>query len=157
MTVSNDSASASHPLLAESTSPDPNAPEAVVRRRRLMRRLQKTELQWKQYCCSLLSCLHPLHILRRALRLLLHSTLLLVLLLCSIAWILYYNFHNPELDFMPGTATVSWWLNFLGTMLCRSRILQWFLSAHLIPLLCTAWPQHDNSSCWISPDSPSMF
>ena len=31
-----------------------------------------------------------------------------------LAFILYYHFGNPELDFLPGDASLSWWCLFLA-------------------------------------------
>ena len=35
-----------------------------------------------------------------------------------ISWILFYHLNNPELDFLPGHASVSWWLNFFCRQMC---------------------------------------
>jgi hypothetical protein len=47
-----------------------------------------------------------------------------------VAWILYYYVGNPELDFLPGSATVSWWLDFFGRQLLTlelARVSQWII------------------------------
>lgn len=46
------------------------------------------------------------------------------------AWILYYYIGNPTLDFLPGSATISWWLNFFGRQLLTfelARVVQFMV------------------------------
>lgn len=105
--------SSQHPLLGPEARV-PSATETVLERRRLMKRLERTGLQWKNCCLFALDCLHPISIWSNFIHVIFHSAILAVLFLCSVAWVLYYYFNNPEIDFMPGTATVSWWLNFAG-------------------------------------------
>jgi hypothetical protein len=65
----------------------------------------------------LLNCLNPVKMLKRIIHILLHRTFVISIPCFVIAWILFYFVGNPKLDFMPGTATISWWLNFFGRQL----------------------------------------
>ena len=50
--------------------------------------------------------------------------------LFGLAWILFYQLGNPELDFLPGRARLSWWCNFLGRQVVTfelARLAQWLL------------------------------
>lgn len=67
----------------------------------------------------------------RILHAILHSFLVyLGLPLFATALILYYGLNNPELDFLPGDAKLSWWCNFLGRQVVTlelSRLTQWIV------------------------------
>jgi len=65
----------------------------------------------------LMKCWNPCEIFYRLLFVLSHSTLVISIPFFIMAWILYYYLGNPSLDFMPGNATLSWWLDFLGRQL----------------------------------------
>jgi hypothetical protein len=82
---------------------------AVTECRRLARR-NKISRRWE----SFRDCVHPVKIIKRTVRWILHSSLLVAALLFIAAWVLFYYFGNPELDFLPGSPNVSWWLNFFG-------------------------------------------
>ena len=46
------------------------------------------------------------------------------------SFILYYFVGNPELDFLPGAATLAWWCDFLGRQVVTlelARLSQWLL------------------------------
>ena len=69
-------------------------------------------------CKRFLNCLwNPVAGLRSVLSTLLHSTLVVSIPCFVTAWVLFYYMGNPKFDFMPGTATLSWWLNFVGRQL----------------------------------------
>jgi hypothetical protein len=103
-----DSTAESLPLLS-----DEKTGYSSVAERRLLARKIKVKRRWKQ----LRNWLNPKNIVKRLLDLLSRSFLLLAIPLFVAALMLFYSFGNPELDFLPGHATLSWWLNFLG-MFC---------------------------------------
>lgn len=50
--------------------------------------------------------------------------------LFALAWALYYYLGNPEFDFMPGHATLSWWCNFMGRQVITlelARLTHWMV------------------------------
>jgi len=90
-------------------------------------------------------------------------------LLCA-AFVLFYHLSNPELDFLPGDATVSWWCVFLvrqsvtfelsrrsqyfgvDCLALRSRwvvkifgplFTLWLIQARGWPFICTVWALYD--------------
>lgn len=99
------------PLLGGSGGDDepPDALSIIAERRRLAQK-RRNELRMKR--C--LSCLNPFRTAKRIIYILFHSTFVVSIPFFCIAWILFYHVGNPELDFMPGHATISWWLNFFG-------------------------------------------
>lgn len=60
------------------------------------------------------ACLNPLNIIKGLLRITLLPFLAWALPLFVTSWILFYKCGNPSLEFLPGDATISWWLNFIG-------------------------------------------
>ncbi|KAL3908419.1 MAG: hypothetical protein SGILL_008487, partial [Bacillariaceae sp.] len=59
--------------------------------------------------------LNPKKVLQFMFQYIVHSTLPICIPLFVIAWILFYYCGNPPPpDFLPGTATLSWWFNFTG-------------------------------------------
>jgi hypothetical protein len=99
--------------------------------RDMRRARRKSRRFWRKIgrCCT--ECLHPVRILQRIVAIFESAHFLwLSLPLFAAAWILYYYFGNPELDFMPGNATVSWWFNFLGRHLITlelARVTEWLV------------------------------
>jgi hypothetical protein len=81
-----------------------------VSQRRQLARKNKAKRNWKK----IRDYLNPMNIVRRFCHLLSRSFLLLAIPLFVTAWILFYPFGNPSLDFLPGAATLSWWFNFVG-------------------------------------------
>lgn len=73
----------------------------------------------------------PLRVVMQGLRAILHSFLVWVSLpLFALAWVLYYYLKNPRFDFMPGSASLSWWLNFFGRQVVTlelSRLTQFLI------------------------------
>jgi len=59
----------------------------------------------------LTNCLNPCEVFYRLLFVLSHSTLVISIPCFIVAWILYHYLGDPSLDFMPGNATLSWWLD----------------------------------------------
>jgi hypothetical protein len=86
---------------------------------------------WRKVGRCYTECFHPVRNLRRIVGVAESAYFLwLSLPLFAAAWILYYYFGNPELDFMPGNATISWWLNFLGRHLIThelARATEWLV------------------------------
>jgi hypothetical protein len=84
----------------------------------------------------LVNCLNPINVIKRIFHILFHSTLVLSIPFFGIAWILFYHIGNPQLDFLPGEATISWWLNFFGMFslaVGMSLVLSiWFLTNALV-------------------------
>jgi hypothetical protein len=71
----------------------------------------------KRYWKNVSVCLNPLNLLLRFVDWMSSSTLLLAFPCWIVAWVLYYRLGNPQLDFLPGTASLSWWANFIGKAL----------------------------------------
>ena len=113
----------SHPLLGGNPADRYNSTpyERVQEARRIKE---------KQHCRRVLSCLNPLNIIKRALRLLILPFSIWALPIFVVGWILFYKLGNPELDFLPGEATVSWWLIFFCKcavpMFMHPLLLLWF-------------------------------
>jgi hypothetical protein len=82
---------------------------AVKERRRLARR-NMINRRWE----SFMDCVHPVKMIQRIVGWISRSSLLVAVPLFVAAWPLFYYFDNPELDFLPGSATLSWWFNFFG-------------------------------------------
>jgi hypothetical protein len=86
---------------------------------------------WRKVARCYTECFYPVRNLRRIVGVFEAAYFLwLSLPLFASAWILYYYFGNPELDFMPGNATISWWLNFLGRHLITlelARATEWLV------------------------------
>ena len=94
-------------------------------RKHRIRRLQR-----KKFLGRILQCLSPVNMLQWVLETILHSALLIAISFFVIAWFLYYHVGNPRLDFLPGRATLSWWLNFVGRhilLLELGRVIQFLL------------------------------
>jgi hypothetical protein len=68
----------------------------------------------KKFWKNFRDCMNPIQWMRRIIYLFFHSFLVLALPCFAASWILYYYMGNPKFDFMPGKATLSWWLNFFG-------------------------------------------
>ena len=78
---------------------------------------QDTSLRKKHRRKRMLACCHPLTMLRvlcYALRV--SSAALIAIPLSAIAYVLYYYADDPDLDFLPGSATLSFWLNFAARL-----------------------------------------
>jgi hypothetical protein len=101
----------SQPLLSSGggEGDQPDADFLIEQRLRLARK-RRNELRMKR----LANCLNPINVIKRIFHILFHSTLVLSIPFFGIAWILFYYIGNPQLDFLPGQATISWWLNFVG-------------------------------------------
>jgi hypothetical protein len=99
--------------------------QEIRRTRRRSRRL------WRKMRRVLRSCCNPVDNLMWLVRVLRAAYFFWMSLpLFGSAWLLYYYFGNPELDFMPGTATVSWWFNFIGRHLLTlelARVTEWLV------------------------------
>jgi hypothetical protein len=99
--------------------------------REMRRARRKSRRFWRKvgYCYT--ECLHPVRNLKRILAIIESAYFLLLSLpLFAAAWILYYYFGNPTLDFMPGQGTVAWWLNFVGRQMLTlelARATEWFV------------------------------
>jgi hypothetical protein len=85
---------------------------SVTGRRKLARQT-KMKRSWKR----VRDCINPINIIQRLGRWMSTSCLLVAMPLFAAAWFLFYYFGNPELDFLPGAATLSWWFDFFG--MCR--------------------------------------
>lgn len=79
----------------------------------------------------ILNTCHPRNVCRFALDMITHSfAVVLGIPLSALAWIFFYCLGNPGLDFIAGTATLAWWLNFLSRQMVAldcARIAQWIL------------------------------
>jgi len=57
------------------------------------------------------------------------------LALAALAWVFFYYLGNPEPDFLPGQASIAWWLNFAARQcvtLDFARLIQWIVIDGLI-------------------------
>jgi hypothetical protein len=94
------------------------------------RRYRIRQEQRKKLIRRMAYYLNPLTFLRWAIQVIFNSTLLVAITFFAIAWFLYYHVGNPKLDFLPGRATLSWWLNFVGRhilLLELARVCQFLL------------------------------
>ena len=116
---------------------DDSSLEFLSHRFSLTRRLRRRA--WRKHWRTLRYCCRPDMMwiqLREALR---HSLVWIALPFFVAAWVLYYTFGNPELDFLPGSAKVSWWCNFVGRQLLTlelARFSSWIL---LDGMVMTRW------------------
>lgn len=82
------------------------------------------------------AALHPRNLFRLACDAIAHSFFVWFgLPLTMLAWFFYYHLGNPELDFLPATATLAWWLNFGARQLVTldvARFSQWLVFDQLI-------------------------
>ncbi|CAJ1961477.1 unnamed protein product [Cylindrotheca closterium] len=131
----------SHPLLVEpmergySSAPYQRLQEA--RRNGARRRFQR-----------ILACLNPLNIIRGLLRITLLPFLAWALPLFVTSWTLFYYAGNPSLEFLPGDATISWWLNFVGrhafllqvSYIFQTILIDWIImSSRLVVAIIGPW------------------
>jgi hypothetical protein len=100
--------SESLPLLNPTERYDGVSSTATARRRRA------AAARGKQFWKNFRDCMNPIRWMRRIIYLFFHSFLVLAFPCFAVAWVLYYHLGNPKFDFMPGQATLSWWLNFFG-------------------------------------------
>eukprot|EP00980_Cylindrotheca_fusiformis_P002337 scaffold543_cov119-Cylindrotheca_fusiformis.AAC.4 len=84
----------------------------LVMERRKLAQQRRNEMRWRQ----IKNCFNPFRILQRLFRAIIDSTLVVSIPFFAVAWILFYHVGNPELDFLPGNATISWWFNFFGEL-----------------------------------------
>lgn len=83
---------------------------AIIMERRRLAQQRRSEMRWRQ----IRSCFNPCKMMERILHAIFESTLVVSIPFFIIAGILFYHVGNPELDFLPGNATISWWFNFFG-------------------------------------------
>jgi hypothetical protein len=80
---------------------------------------ERQRKKWKKSMQQVCWWLHPWHVIQLLLQTMQHSWAVLVGLPAAIvAWVLYYYIDNPELDFLPGQASLSWWINFSSRQIC---------------------------------------
>ena len=84
------------------------------------------------HCCQRLGwmCCHPFDLINQLLQIVWYQSYISTLALPAfvLAAILFYGLENPQWTFLPGHASVAWWLNFLGrqvVLLEVSRVMQW--------------------------------
>ena len=87
--------------------------------------------RWVRWRRNLKTCCHPMAILR-SLRGLCFGSFAVTLGLCAyfLSLGLFYVMGNPEFDFLPGQATLAWWLNFFSRQcvtLDIARVMQWLV------------------------------
>jgi hypothetical protein len=79
---------------------------------------------------------HPFTLLQALWHTILHSYFVTLSLPAFVAaWVVYYHLGNPNLEFMPGHASVAWWLIFVGRQcitLELARLTQWLLVDKII-------------------------
>lgn len=86
-------------------------------RKQTERQLKAKRVLKKNQLKRIRELLNPQRILKNLGSYILHSTLFVSIWFFTIAWILYYYCGNPPPpDFLPGTARLSWWCNFVGTI-----------------------------------------
>ena len=64
--------------------------------------------------------------------------------LFGLAWILYYGFGNPVLEFLPGGVSLAWWLDFVGRQILTLALAH--VSEYLV-LECLLFHNHK----WLGP------
>ena len=114
------------PLLYGASSDGSYTDLSTVAQRRSIAKKFKAKAKFKK----VIRALNPMNMLKNMCKSLSRSLLLLAIPLFVTAWILFYYVSNPDLDFLPGHATVSWWLNFIGRQLLLlelSRIIQFIV------------------------------
>lgn len=100
--------SESLPLLSPMERYDGGSSTTTARRRAAAGRA-------KQFWKNFRKCMNPIRWIRHIIYLFFHSFLVLALPCLTVSWVSYYHLGNPDMpDFMPGEATLSWWLNFFG-------------------------------------------
>lgn len=99
------------PLLSSNSPPPPDT--AVVMEMRRLAQQRQSELRWKK----VKRCINPIKLIEGLFYILYSGTFMISIPCFLLSAFLFYNVGNPELDFLPGQATVSWWLNFLGRQL----------------------------------------
>jgi len=123
------SAHESLPLLAGEGSSD-HLPSVSERQWRAKQLLMKKK--WKK----LSECLNPLRILKNFFVWFIRSSLMYAIPMFVTAWILFYYCGNPSPpEFFPGSATLSWWFNFVGRQLLifeLARLTQFFMIDFLV-------------------------
>jgi hypothetical protein len=118
------------PLLNSETRYDGSSPNGSTADPSMERRRQAQINYWEKVS----NCLNPLTIIRKACLLVFHSFFMIAIPLFAAAWILFYFLGNPEFDFLPGDARLSWWLNFFGTLISRfDRLSIHILGSYLCP------------------------
>lgn len=103
-------------------------------KRRLARKKKKS---WCQRMHEQLArLLDPRHFVRFMLGSLRRSYFLLAsILIFFVSWVLYFGLNNPYVDFLPGHASLAWWVNFIGRLcltLELARLIQWIVIDQII-------------------------
>ena len=115
-----------HPVYGSSPTTGGGGRRGLTRQRSMAR-----FTKWKKikHCCG--HYLHPIKILRLIARAVMSSwTISLALPALALAFFLYYQIGNPKLDFMPGDATLAWWILFAARQIVTldiARLTQWIL------------------------------
>ena len=99
------------PLLSKDATDYGNGPTISERQLKARKVLKRSHLN------RIRELLNPKKVFEFMCRYIVHSTLPICIPLFAIAWILFYYCGNPPPpDFLPGTATLSWWFNFTGEL-----------------------------------------
>jgi hypothetical protein len=97
----------------------------------MRRARRKSRRFWRKSSRFWIECCNPVRNFQRFAHLVRSAYFLWMSLpLFAVAWVLYYYFGNPKLDFMPGDATVSWWMDFIGRQLITlelARATEWLV------------------------------
>eukprot|EP00934_Nitzschia_sp_Nitz4_P008165 Nitzschia sp. Nitz4//scaffold56_size114212//30547//37556//NITZ4_003939-RA/size114212-augustus-gene-0.81-mRNA-1//-1//CDS//3329554673//8155//frame0 len=87
------------------------------------------------FCQRCADVFHPVRVCTRLWDWLSGSTLVIAIPMFILSWCLYYEWGNPELDFLPGNEFLSWWLNFAGRQLLLLELAR--LSQYILIDICT--------------------
>lgn len=107
---------------------------SAIHQRRQQARTSKIKHKWR----TSMAHLNPNILAGRIWYLLSHSFLMLAFPLFATAWVLFYYFTNPSLEFLPGNASLSWWCNFIGKFYCLLLVKSMYLSS-FHNILCSTW------------------
>ena len=123
------SSSSSQPYQDPTKSPKTRA--KILRAKSGMKKKQSWWNRMKWICC------HPLPMLRGTVMYLWNHSLFVKVAMpfFVMAYIFYIPLRNPQWTFLPGHASVAWWLNFMGRqtiVLELARIIQWFFIDKLV-------------------------
>jgi hypothetical protein len=105
-----------------------------VGNKRLSRKKKKS--RWQRLRERIIKMLDPRRLLGMLGTCLMNSYFLLGSIpIFFFSWVLFFYLNNPSFDFLPGNASLAWWVNFMGRLcltLELSRLIQWVLIDNIL-------------------------
>eukprot|EP00977_Amphora_coffeiformis_P004440 scaffold945_cov170-Amphora_coffeaeformis.AAC.20 len=101
---------------------------------RLARKKKKSN--WEKMRARICHFLHPVRLIRLLSRTLESAYFAMASIpIFFVSWVLYQYLDNPSFDFLPGNASLAWWVNLLGRLcltLELARLVQWIVMDNIV-------------------------